>query len=78
MLRWLDYLPLIPLMLAAVLLAISPPFSEPHLWQKLKLLAAGQLHRPLDIFDFLMHASLPLVLGLKLLRLRALGRMKRE
>ena len=73
-LRWLDRVPLTPLLIAAVLLGLSPPLAEPHLWQKLKLLVAGQLVRPVDIFDFLMHASLPLVLALKLLRLYLLRR----
>ena len=34
---------------------------EPHLWEKLKMLAEGTLSRPIDIFDLLMHA-LPWVL----------------
>lgn len=46
--------------LAAVFLAISPIGQEPHLWQKLKLLWNGWLHKPLDWFDLLMH-GLPLL-----------------
>lgn len=71
-LRWVDCFPLLPLALAAVILGLSPSLAEPHLWQKLKLLAAGRLVRGIDIFDFFLHASLPAVLGLKLLRRRAL------
>jgi hypothetical protein len=42
------------------------------LWQKLKMLFAGELVRPLDIFDLLLHGT-PLVL--LLIRLvRMLGR----
>lgn len=60
-------MPVLPLALAAGALGLAP-FSEPHLWQKLRLLAGGQLTRPLDVFDLLMHASLPLLLALKLAR----------
>lgn len=78
MLRWLDRVPLVPLAVAAMLLGLSPGFSEPHLLQKLRLLYAGQLDQPLDIFDLILHASLPLVLLLKLLRVRWLDRSRRE
>lgn len=70
--RWLDYLPLMPLTVSAIALGLGPPLAEPHLWHDLKLLVAWQLMRPLDIFDFWLHATLPLVLVLKLVRLRQL------
>jgi hypothetical protein len=78
MLRWLDKVPLVPLAVAAVLLGLSPGLTEPHLVQKLRLLYAGQLDQPLDIFDLILHASLPLVLLLKFLRMLALERRRRE
>lgn len=46
-------------------LGLSPFFPEPHLWEKLKLLAAGTLTRPIDIFDLLFHAAPWLVAILK-------------
>lgn len=67
-------MPLLPLALAAVILGLSPPGGEPHLWHKLELLAAGQLVRTLDIVDFFLHATLPILLAMKLLRLRAFRR----
>lgn len=67
-LRWLDAVPLIPLAAGALLLGLAPVTPEPHLWQKAKMLAAGELARPIDIFDLLMHGALPLVLVLKLAR----------
>ena len=76
MLRWLDYVPLAPLVVAAVILALSPPLAEPHLLQKLKLLAAGELTQPIDWFDFALHAFLPVLLLLKFLRVRQLGRAR--
>ena len=67
-LRWLDRLPGLPLTAGALLLGLAPFVPQPHLWEKLKMLAGGTLHAPLDIFDLLLHAALPLLLGLKLLR----------
>lgn len=64
----LDRVPLGLLAIGAVLLGLAPFLPEPHLWEKLKMLAAGTLKRPIDIFDLVMHASLPLLLGLKLTR----------
>ncbi|MGB5258959.1 MAG: RND transporter [Gammaproteobacteria bacterium] len=59
--KWLENIPM-PLLLAiAVFAALAPFVPEPHLWEKLKLLAAGELTRPLDIFDLLLHGT-PLVL----------------
>ncbi|HEY8553668.1 MAG TPA: hypothetical protein VIL43_03900 [Burkholderiales bacterium] len=63
-----------PLIVAAAALAISPPLAEPHLWQKLRMLASGQAWRPLDAVDFALHGILPVILFLKLLRRRALAR----
>ncbi len=45
----------------ALLLGLAPFQPEPHLIEKLRLLVKGQLQRPLDIFDLLMHGT-PLVL----------------
>lgn len=78
MLRWLDKLPLVPLVIAAVLLGLSPLWTEPHLLQKLGLLYTGRLDEPIDIFDLGLHASLPLVLVLKFFRLRQLDRRRRK
>jgi len=50
----------------ALFLAIAPIQPEPHLWEKLKMLLAGTLTRPIDIFDLLMHSSLLIVLLLKI------------
>jgi hypothetical protein len=66
--HWLDRLPLIPLAIGALLLGLAPFTPEPHLWEKLKMLAAGTLQRPIDIFDLFMHAALPLLFALKLAR----------
>lgn len=67
--RWLDRIPLAVLVVAALLLGPAPFLPEPHLWEKLKMLAAGTLRRPLDWFDLFWHAVPLLLLALKLLRL---------
>ncbi|MBF0415007.1 MAG: RND transporter [Magnetococcales bacterium] len=54
----ISWVALVPL---ALFMAIAPIHPEPHLWEKLKMLGAGSLTRPLDIFDLFMHAT-PLVL----------------
>ena len=65
---FIDKIPLMELTLIAVLLGLAPFFPEPHLWEKLKMLAAGTLVRPLDIFDLLMHATPLVLLLIKLYR----------
>ena len=65
---WLDRVPLPWLLVIAIWLAVAPLFPEPHLWEKLKMLAAGTLTRPLDIFDLLMHATPVLLLVWRLAR----------
>jgi hypothetical protein len=71
--EWLDKIPLNILVIAALLLGLAPFFPEPHIWEKLKMLAAGTLSRPIDIFDLLFHAAPFVLLLLKLLRIRQGG-----
>lgn len=66
---WLDKIPLVPLAIVAVLLGLAPFVPEPHLWEKLKMLAAGTLSRPIDIFDLVLHGAPLVLLGVKLVRL---------
>jgi hypothetical protein len=66
---WLDSIPLNLLIVAALLLGLAPFVPEPHLFEKVRMLVQGTLTRPLDIFDLLFHASLPLLLVAKLIRM---------
>ena len=75
---WLDKTPLTALAIAALVLALAPFNSQPHLWQKLRMLADGTLSRPIDIFDLVMHASLPLLLVIKLIRMALVGKKHRH
>jgi hypothetical protein len=66
---WLDKIPLPALALVALLMGLAPFVPEPHLWEKLKMLVAGELSRPIDIFDLLLHGAPLVVLALKLVRI---------
>lgn len=66
---WFDRLPLTLFIAAALTLGLAPFAPEPHVWEKLKMLAAGDLTRPIDIFDFLLHGTPWVLLLLKLYRL---------
>ncbi|MBI3778233.1 MAG: RND transporter [Gammaproteobacteria bacterium] len=76
--QWLDRIPLTALVIAALALGLAPFTPEPHLWQKLKMLAHGTLSRPIDIFDLIMHASLPLLLIVRLVRMLLSGKTTRS
>lgn len=58
---FLDTLPWNLVILACLTLGLAPFFPEPHIWEKLKMLAAGELAKPIDIFDLIMHGA-PFVL----------------
>ena len=49
----LDYRILIPLVL---LLGLAPFYPQPHIVEKVRMLMAGTLKRPIDIFDLFWHA----------------------
>ena len=59
--RWLDRIPLLWFVLIALWLLVAPVVPEPHLIEKLRWLVRGELTRPLDIFDLLLH-SVPMLL----------------
>jgi hypothetical protein len=65
---WLDRIPLQILIIASLTLGLAPFVPEPHVWEKLRMLANGQLSRPIDIFDLIMHGTPWVLLGLKLVR----------
>ena len=65
----LDRIPLGLAVVAALTLGLAPFLPEPHIWQKLKMLVAGTLVRPIDIFDLLLHAAPWALLAAKLIRM---------
>jgi len=66
LIQWLDMLPWNLVIIACLTLGLAPFFPEPHIWEKLKMLVAGTLVKPVDIFDLLMHATPFILAGLKL------------
>lgn len=70
--RWLDRVSLLIVVIVAVPLALAPFIPEPHLWQKAKMLLAGELTQVVDWLDVLMHGVPSLLLLLKL------GRMAKQ
>ena len=66
--KWLDNIPMTLLLPIAVVLALAPFTPEPHVWEKLKMLSAGELVRPIDIFDLFLHGTPLALVVLKLLR----------
>jgi hypothetical protein len=74
MLIWLDRLPWVWLLPLAAWLAVAPIAPEPHLVEKLRLLAQGALVRPLDVFDLALHAAPLLLVAIKLWRQRRASR----
>ena len=61
----LDYKFLIPIVL---LLGFAPFFPQPHIVEKIRMLMAGTLKRPIDIFDLFWHTWPFVLLAYKLAR----------
>jgi hypothetical protein len=54
--EYISKLPWGLLILACLTLGLAP-FNPPHIWEKLQMLARGQLVRPIDWFDLVLHAT---------------------
>lgn len=59
-------LPLPLLAVACLTLGLAPFVPEPHLVEKLRMLAAGALTRPIDMFDLALHGAPFVLLALRL------------
>jgi hypothetical protein len=68
-LRLLDRFPLILALVLAFGLGLAPFVPEPHLVEKLRMLAAGTLMRPMDWLDLALHAAPWVLLMAKLIRM---------
>ena len=51
---WIDRLPWSLLVILCLTLGLAP-FTPPHVWEKLRRLVRGELVRPLDWLDLLLH-----------------------
>ncbi|MDD2580693.1 MAG: hypothetical protein PHR66_01735 [Desulfuromonadaceae bacterium] len=61
----LEYKYLIPVVL---LLGFAPFYPQPHIVEKIRMLMAGTLKRPIDIFDLVWHAWPFALLAYKVVR----------
>jgi hypothetical protein len=71
MTKLLRNIPWVFLLPVAIVLGLAPFKPEPHLVEKLKMLISGQLVKPVDIFDLLMHGAPTLLVLLKYILGRA-------
>jgi len=67
--KLLDLINLPILIVVCLTLGLAPFMPEPHLWEKLKMLASGELTNPVDIFDLLLHGAPWILLIIKLVLL---------
>ncbi len=63
----IDPMPTSALILLCLTMGLLPYVPEPHLWEKLKMLAAGELVHMIDVFDLVLHAAPWVLLMLKLI-----------
>ncbi|PIE66547.1 MAG: RND transporter [Desulfobacterales bacterium] len=63
--RFIQHLPLTIVLLAVLTVGLAPFTPEPHVVEKIKMLVAGTLTRPIDIFDLLFHLTPFVLLVLK-------------
>ena len=63
----LNRMPISLLIVLCLTLGLAPFTPEPHLWEKLKMLAVGELAQLIDVFDLLLHGTPWLLLVIKLL-----------
>jgi len=68
---FLDKIPMQMTVIMAIFLGLAPFVPEPHLFEKLRMLMAGTLVKPIDIVDLLFHSAPSMILVAKLLRLRS-------
>ena len=54
------------LVVVCLTLGLAPFTPEPHLLEKLRMLTEGQLVKPIDIFDLVLHGTPWILLVLKL------------
>jgi hypothetical protein len=59
-------IPLPLLVIVCLTLGLAPFTPEPHLLEKLRMLTEGQLVKPIDIFDLVLHGTPWILLVLKL------------
>ena len=69
--KWIDKIPLLPLLVIGLMLGIAPypAQPQPHLVEKLGMLFNGTLTKPIDIFDLFLHGTPIVLILIKIIRL---------
>ncbi|MDH5711796.1 MAG: RND transporter [Gammaproteobacteria bacterium] len=73
MMKWVDKMPLFPLAVVAVFMGVLPLHGTSHLLEKIDMLQAGVLERPIDIFDLFLHGTPAALLVVRVIRGFVLG-----
>lgn len=68
-LNFIDQLPLAMIIVIALTLGLAPFVPQPHVVEKLAMLFAGTLSKPIDMFDLLLHGAPWILLAIKLIRM---------
>ena len=68
-LNFIDQLPLAIIIVIALTLGLAPFAPQPHVVEKLAMLFAGTLSKPVDVFDLLLHGTPWILLATKLFRI---------
>lgn len=55
------------LLILCATLGLAPFFPKPHIVEKIQMLLAGTLTKPLDIFDLVLHAAPFILLAYKII-----------
>ncbi len=70
--KFIDGIPLQMLIVMTIFLGSAPylPFmtEPPHLFAKFNMLLSGELSKPIDIFDLVMHSTPAILLTIRLVR----------
>ncbi len=53
--QFFQKLPWVIIIVLCLTLGLAP-YHPPHIWEKFQMLVRGHLHRPIDWFDFFLHA----------------------
>ncbi len=70
MLKFIDSIPLLVLVVAAIFMMCAPFVPEPHLLEKSRMLINGELSKAIDIFDLFWHSLFIVILVIRLVRLK--------
>ncbi len=76
MFKYIDQIPLFPLVVVAFFMMLAPFAPEPHLLEKTRMLINGELTKALDIFDLFWHSLFIMILLLRLFRLNKAKNVK--